>query len=184
MESYSVQQESDIRRIRLRWITRTALLLAITLALQMLGLPQPFTGPAINAMLLISGILVGATGGILIGLLTPWIAFVRGILAAPLGPMIPFIMLGNAVLVAAFCVFRRLWGNGLRGSVPGLLIGSILKYLILASAVSFAVKVPPAVAKAMQVPQLITALTGGIVVLIIEKAVTRALSARNARSST
>ena len=87
---------NDAKPINVKWLARTAILLALTLAFQMIGLPQPVTGPAVNAMLLISGTYVGALGGIIIGLLTPLIAFARGILPPPLAPMIPFIMLGNA----------------------------------------------------------------------------------------
>jgi hypothetical protein len=176
MMDKGTKEKTDVQRIT--WLTRTAVLLALTLALQMMGLPQPFTGPAVNAMLLISGIFVGATSGILIGLLTPWIAFMRGILPPPLGPMIPFIMLGNGVLVALFTWIRRLTADRgkIVGSVVGLLLGALGKFLILSSAVKFVVEVPPKIAQAMQIPQLITALTGGVVALVVEGILNAALN--------
>ncbi|NPV53766.1 MAG: ECF transporter S component [Firmicutes bacterium] len=166
----------DDRNTRtVKFITQTAVLLAITLAVQMLGLPQPFTGPAVNAMLLLTCIYVGIAGGVIVGLLTPWIAFLRGILAPPLAPMIPFIMLGNAVLVIVFGLARRFWGKGVAGSAAGIVIGAIVKYLVLSSAVRFLVEVPPKIAVAMQTPQLVTALVGGVAALVIERALNAAL---------
>lgn len=157
---------------RLQWVTRTAILLALTLAFQMLGLPQPLTGPVVNAMLLLSAAFVGVSGGVLIGLLTPWVAFMRGQLPAPLGPMIPFIMVGNALLVIAFWGGRRLLARSKWwGSISGLLAGAVVKFLLLSTAVAYVVTVPPPVAQAMQLPQLITALVGGVIALLVEQAI-------------
>lgn len=159
-----------VKPMGLRWVTRTAILLAITLAFQMLGFPQMVTGPAVNGMLLLAGAYVGLLGGVIIGMLTPVIAFVRGILAPPLGPMIPFIMLGNAVWVAVFILMRHLLGKGVKGAFAGIVVGALLKFLVLSSAVRFIVSVPLPVAQAMQVPQLITAAIGGVVAFVVEQA--------------
>lgn len=187
MEGYAVAGNKDTLEGRkpperaianmgsLRWLTRTAVLLALTLVFQMGGFPQPVTGPAVNAMLLLAAIFVGVWGGALIGLLTPWVAFLRGILPPPLGPMIPFIMLGNVLLVMLFWCARRLWGEGLWQSGVGLLIGAVAKYLVLSSAVRFIVSVPPPVARAMQLPQLFTALGGGVIAIAIASAIAAAL---------
>jgi len=164
---------------RIRWITLSAVLLAITLAVQMVGLPQPLTGPAVNAMLFLSGAFAGPISGVIIGLLTPLVAFLRGILAAPLAPMIPFIMVGNGVMVLLFWLGRRLAANWW-GSIIGIVAGSIVKFLILSSAVRFIVSVPKPVAQAMQLPQLINALIGGVIALAIEGAIRAALK-NNAR---
>jgi len=163
-------QKEKIKPLSLLWITRAAILLGITLAFQMLGLPQMVTGPAVNGMLLLAGTYVGLLGAVIIGMLTPFIAFIRGILAPPLGPMIPFIMLGNALWVAMYILMRNLLGKGLRGCVAGIVLGALVKFLVLSTAVRLIVSVPPPVAQAMQVPQLITAVIGGIVAFIVEQA--------------
>jgi len=139
----------------------------------MIGLPQFFTGPLVNAFLLLATLTVGVSSGIVIGLFTPWIAFSRGILPAPLGPMIPFIMLGNAVLVIVFYLITMKKKDNIGFSVLGIVTGSIAKYLILSQSVAFIVSVPPPVAKAMQFPQLLTALAGGVIALIVEQALRR-----------
>lgn len=140
-----------------RNLTKLAILLAITLAFQLLGLPQPLTGPAVNAMLILSTLSMGSVGAALIGMLTPVIAFIRGILPPPLGPAIPFIILGNWALVFTFASLQKI------NKYLALLAGSIFKLLIMAGAVRFLLSVPAPVAKALQFPQLITALTGGLV---------------------
>jgi hypothetical protein len=163
---------------RIRWLTLTAVLLAITLAVQMIGLPQPITGPVVNAMLILSAAFAGPISGIIIGLLTPLIAFMRGILAAPLAPMIPFIVIGNGTLVLLFWLGRRFIKN-LIGSVAGIVTGSVIKFLILSAAVNLIVSVPEPVAQAMQLPQLLNALIGGVIALIVERAIKAALNSRN-----
>ncbi len=173
-------KDENLKPFSIRWLTRTAILLAITLAFQMLGFPQMITGPAVNAMLLISGAYVGIIGAVIIGMLTPLIAFVRGILAPPLAPMIPFIMVGNAVLIIAYVISRAKLGKGYAGSAVGLIIGAIIKFLILSSAVRFIVSVPPPVAKAMQIPQLYTALLGGVIAFIVEKILDAAIKQNRA----
>ena len=158
----------------LLWLTRTAVLLALTLAVQFLGLPQWFTGPLVNAFLLLASSLVGMGSGVVIGLLTPWIALLRGILPPPLAPVVPFIMLGNALLVIIFSLITRKkevpWLN-----VLALVLAAFGKYLLLSQAVRYLVEVPPRVAQAMQIPQLLTALAGGAIALLVGGAVKRAL---------
>jgi len=160
----------EISHQGLRWLVRTALLFALTLVIQMLGFPQFFTGPLVNAFLLLAALLNGIWSGVIIGLFTPWMAFARGILAPPLGPMIPFIMAGNAILVIAFSLVAGKREN-LRREITGIILGSFLKYLLLSQAVAWVVQVPPPVAKAMQTPQLFTALAGGAIALIVYRVI-------------
>ncbi len=144
-----------------RWITRTALLLALTLAIQMLGLPQWVTGPAVNALLLISGLIISPASGVVIGLFTPIIAVWRGIVPPVLAPMVPFISAGNAVFVLLFMALRG------RQQYLGLVLAAAAKFIILAAAVRYIVSLPQAVAYMMQFPQLVTALVGGAFALVI-----------------
>ena len=145
----------------IRWISRTAILLAIALVFQMGGFPQFITGPLVNTVLYLAAIIVGWQGGILIGILTPVIAAIRGILPPPLTPIIPFIALGNAILVILF-----FWLES-KNKIAGIIIASSVKFLLLVSAVKLLVQVPPAIARMMSFPQLITALAGGFIALLI-----------------
>lgn len=152
------------------FLTRTAVLLALTLAIQMVGMPQYATGPLVNTMLYIAATFVGIWSGVVIGVVTPTIAFWRGILPPPLGPMVPFIALGNAALVIVFGLLER---RGKLAAIVGIIAASVLKFLVLSSAVRFVVEVKPAVAKMMQTPQLLTALAGGAIAFIVSEALLR-----------
>jgi hypothetical protein len=149
---------------KIKFITRTGILLAVALVVQMGGFPQLITGPLINTVLYLSVLLVGSWSGIIIGIYTPVIAFMRGILPAPLGPMIPFIALGNGVLVVVFSLLKR------KNKVLGIVLASLVKYAILATTVKFIVDVPYKIAQIMSLSQLFTALSGGIIAILMYKA--------------
>ncbi len=144
-----------------RWIARTAILLALTVAFQMAGLPQPVTGPVVNAMLFLAALVAGPWAGVTVGICTPVIAFWRGILPAFLGPLIPFIGLGNAIMVLVFILLRT------RQLYVAIAAGAFAKYLVLSTAVRLLVTVPEPIALMMQTPQLLTALGGGIIALAV-----------------
>jgi hypothetical protein len=149
---------------KIKFITRTGILLAVALVVQMGGFPQPITGPLINTVLYLSALLVGSWSGIIIGICTPVIAFMRGILPALLGSMIPFIALGNAVLVVVFSLLKR------KNKVLGIIFASLIKYAIFTITVKFIVDVPDKIAQIMSLPQLFTALSGGVIAILAYKA--------------
>lgn len=84
---------------KIRWITQTALLLAVLVVLQSLtkGFGQLVTGSCVNAVLALSGLLVGLGSGITIALCSPVLAYLLGI--APQILTVPAIMAGNALYV-------------------------------------------------------------------------------------
>lgn len=181
----------------IRYLTRSAILLALAMSVQMLGLPQPITGSAVNTVLYITALSAPPAYGVTVGALTPIVALWRGILAPAAAPLVPFIAVGNAILVLVFWFSQRplswLAGSAEKGkdigverasgkpgqassarawawaatSVVGVLLASGLKAGFLALAVARLVHVPDKLAAAMQWPQLFTALTGGAVVLAL-----------------
>ena len=158
---------------QIRWVTRTALLFALVIVIQMLGMPQLVTGPLVNMVLFLATFLEGIGSGVVIGFFTPWVAFSRGILPSPLAPMIPFIMIGNALLVVIFGIFRT--KPGVTREIAGIVVSALAKYLFLSQSVNFLVEIPGPVAKAMQVPQLVTALLGGALAFVLEKLLRRTM---------
>ena len=52
----------------------------------------------------------------------------------------------------------------------GIIIASFVKYLILFTAESYIVDVPDKIAQVMSLPQLFTALSGGVIALLAYKA--------------
>ncbi|WP_027340322.1 ECF transporter S component [Halonatronum saccharophilum] len=156
-----------------KWLTRTAMLLALTLVVQIMGFPPYITGPLVNMMLIVSVLSINLLSGILIGSLTPWIALARGILPAPLAPMVPFIIISNIILIVGFYLFEE------RNRYLAIIIGGLGKYLILAGAVRFIVQVPLAIAQVMQFPQFINSLIGGLLALFFIKFLDRFLKSES-----
>ena len=124
---------------------------------------QFITGPIVNATLLVAVALLGMRDGILIGLIPSSIALATGLLPPVLAPMIPFIIVGNAILVVTFGYLRN------KNYWLGLVSASILKFAFLFGTSSIVInllanqKVAANVAVMMSWPQLVTALAGGLI---------------------
>jgi len=159
-----------------RFMAMLALLTAATIAFEMLGLPQPITGPVVNMMLFLTTLLLNSTAGVILGCITPLMALLRGQLAPPLLPMVPFIMIANAGLVLVFQIVRRSVKRCQRcktNYIIAVIIASAIKFVILYSAVEILLpafigkSLPRPFVLAMSFPQLITAITGGILASIV-----------------
>lgn len=155
------------------WLQLAGLVLAVALAMAItnLGLPQAITGPLVNALLLLTVEGVGVSQAMVVGMVTPMGAALRGILPLPLVVMIPFIALGNAALVGVYGALRR------RHRGMALVCGAVVKFALLYASVAllrarpFAlagpggvqpVAIPEAMWDMMRWPQLATALAGGM----------------------
>jgi len=123
---------------------------------------QFITGPIVNATLLAAVALVGMQGAIFICLIPSVIALSVGTLPAVLAPMVPFIMIGNVILVSTFGYLRN------KNYWLGLVSGSVLKFAFLFGTSSIVTnlllnqQVAAKVAAMMSWPQLVTALAGGL----------------------
>ncbi|MBC7186264.1 MAG: ECF transporter S component [Calditrichaeota bacterium] len=161
---------------RSKVLARLSLLAALTVAGQAAGLPQPFTGPFVNAMLLVTVALVGWIPAVGLGCITPVVALLRGLLPAGLGLAVPVIALGNGLLVSAYAAMARLWGRP--PAYPGALAGTVAvagaalaKYLWLTLGVKvllpfvLGAKLPPSLVLVLTTWQLFTALAGGFAAL-------------------
>jgi hypothetical protein len=139
------------------------MLLAIASAAPLIGHQQFITGPIVNATLLAATVLLGVRGGLLIGLIPSSIALSAGLLPPVLAPMIPFIIVGNAILVVTFGYLRD------KNYWLALVSGSILKFAFLFGTSSVVINlllnknVASNVAMMMSWPQLVTALAGGVI---------------------
>ena len=114
---------------KIKSITRTAMLLALTIVFQAVGRTFPLgsnsnfiVGPLVNACLVISVTLVGVFGGAVISVLSPFGAILTGA-SLPL-PLAPFIALGNFVLVLAFYIFRK-------KKAIAIVLGSVAKFAVI-----------------------------------------------------
>lgn len=148
-------------------ITRSAFILALAMAVQMVKLPQPVTGPVVNALLFIAASVVGPLGAVLIGLCTPVLAFAFGIM--PFAPAVFIIMLGNASLVLTYwrLAKRRVIAFGVAAIVKFFVMWALVMYIV---PVIFGIKVPAKIIGALTTPQLFTALGGAALAYVILEA--------------
>ncbi|HDQ45660.1 MAG TPA: ECF transporter S component [bacterium] len=160
------------------YLVRLSLFAAFTAAVQLVGFPQPVTGPLINAVLLTVSGLMGAGPAILIGVVTPAAALVRGQLPPVLAVMVPFIAISNALLILLFSGIRRghrapVGGRISVRDVAALVLAAAGKFLFLALSIRWLLPVligsrlPGEVAVLMMFPQLVTALAGGVIALLV-----------------
>jgi len=132
---------------------------------------QWITGPMVNTALILATVLIGPMEAVLVGLMPSTIALVAGLLPLPLAPMVPFIMIGNAILVA---VFHYLYKKHFLLAVG---IAAFLKFAFLHESVTLIMskllkqEIVAKLAVMMSWPQLFTALIGGGVAYLILKGV-------------
>jgi len=154
-------QAENLTIIRTR-VIEFVLLLGIATAAPVLH-NQFIVGPIVNATLLVAVALLGMQDALLIGLIPSSIALAVGLLPPVLAPMIPFIIVGNAILVVTFGYLRQ------RNYWVGLVSGSILKFAFLFGTSSIIISLllnqnlASSVAVMMSWPQLVTALASGII---------------------
>jgi len=180
----------------IRWITQTAILLALLVTLQALtkGFGQFVTGSCVNAILAIAALFGGMSCGITVALISPIFAFLFGI--APNFITVLPIMAGNT----CFVVLLRLIGGAsmkpLWRQPVALIAAAGAKFLVLyvlvvkvicgvASGALLGKKIGDVVVLAPPMlkmlpamftwPQLVTALIGGTVALLILPVLRKAL---------
>ncbi len=176
---------------KVRWITQTAVMLALLVSLQGLtkAMGQLVTGSFVNAVLAVTVLTAGLSSGITVAVISPVLALLLGI--APQILTVPAIMVGNTVyVVALYCIAgrdsRRLvrqilaWLTAAAAKFAALyaivvwVICGVLSESLLAAGV---LKAPmlKALPATFSWPQLFTALIGGAVALMIAPVVRKAL---------
>lgn len=168
------------------WLTETAMLIALLVVLQAVtkSWGQVVTGSFVNAVLALSVLTVGLWSGVVVAALSPFCAFLLGI-GPQLIAIVPAIALGNVVLVAVLWALTK--GRKLKNwkTVIAWIAAAVCKFLTLyIVVVQVLCKVLPL--KEPQIatfstmfswPQLITALIGTAVALVIAPVVKKALNA-------
>ena len=173
---------------KVRWITETAVMLALLIVLQALtkSAGQIVTGSCVNAVLAMTVLIAGMGSGITVALVSPVMAYLLNI--APQLVTVPAIMVGNTVFVV---LMKLLYSDNTARKIIAWLVAAAAKFAVLwilvskiicgiASAPlleSGALKAPmleklPAM---FTWPQLITALIGGAVALLIVPVVRKGL---------
>ena len=165
-------------------ITETAVMTALLIALQAVtrSASQYVTGSCVNAVLALTVLLVGLWSGAAVALLSPFFAFLLGI-GPQLLPIVPAIAAGNLVYVVLLWALTRRKGAPLERQIPAWLIPAAGKFAALyLIVVQLLCRVLPL--KQPQIdtftvmfsyPQLVTALIGGAIALLLAPMLRRAL---------
>lgn len=160
-----------LNKERVLFLTQLVVLVGVATVAPLFG-HQAITGPLVNATLFISTILLGVQAGILVGLIPSLIALSTGLLPPVLAPMIPFIMVGNTILVIAFNYLKENYWLG-------VVVAGTLKFFFLFSSSMTVVglfskrEVAQRIILMMGWPQLFTALVGGLLAYFFLKKINR-----------
>lgn len=176
---------------KIRWITETAVMLALLVSLQALTKPmgQLVTGSCVNAVLAVATLVAGLGSGLTIAAVSPVLAFLLGI--APQILTVPAIMVGNSVYVVLLHFLADTSGKKLVRQITAWLCAAFAKFAalylivvkvicgVMAPALLEAGTLKEPMLKALPAtfswPQLITALIGGAVALAITPLLKKAL---------
>lgn len=180
-------------------ITRTAMLLAITLLFQQLRLLIGATmvstiiiGSLVNLALFVSAATVGWRGSIFVAVLSPVVAALQGHLPHPL--LIPFVAAGNLTLVLVYELAAGKQGNAVKqwfavaaASLAKTAVLYVAVVLVFVPLILPGLNAPEKLLKAMQAalpvsfswPQLVTAAIGGIVSIPVISGIRRAFQKEN-----
>ena len=175
----------------IRWITETAVMLALLVALQALTKPmgQLVTGSFVNAVLAVTALVAGLYSGITVALISPVLAYLLGI--APQILTVPAIMAGNCVFVVFLHLLSRKDSKQILRQIIAWLAAAAAKFAVLYAIVVWLIcdiladkllaagTLKPPMLKMLPatfgITQLFTALIGGAVALLIVPVLRKAL---------
>lgn len=178
-------------RKKILWITETAVMLALLVALQAAtkGLSQFVTGSCVNTVLAITVLLAGLSSGITVAVISPVMAFLLGI--APQVLTVPAIMVGNTLFVVALYLIAGKNHRNIPRQVAGWIGAAAAKFAAMYAIVVWLIcgvlsqkliaagtMKPPMLRKLPEMfglPQLITALIGGAIALLLVPTLRKAL---------
>ena len=176
---------------KLRWITETAIMLALLVSRQALtkGFGQVVSGSCVKAILASSVLVGGLSSGITVALISPVLAFLLGI--APQILTVPAIMVGNTVYVVLLSLLADKDGKNIVKQIIAWIVAAAAKFAalyIIVVKIICGVRAPSLLAAGTMKepmlkvlpatfswPQLITALIGGAVALLIVPVLRKAL---------
>lgn len=129
---------------------------------------QFITGPIVNATLFLATFFIGARAAMLIGLVPSVVALSSGLLPLALAPVVPFIMISNALLILSFDGLRKF------NNILAAFTACIVKYLFLYGSCYLISNIiiqktvaTKAIIMMMSWSQLVTALVGAVIAFTV-----------------
>jgi len=135
---------------------------------------QAITGTIVNAILMITTVILGRKEATMISVFPSIISIITGLLVPAIFPLIPFIILSNIILIFTFDFLRK------RNYWKGVIFGSILKFSFLYISGIVLIKIfewnslAKIIAMMFSWQQLLTALSGGIVAFAVLRVLKKA----------
>lgn len=183
MQSIYQKRGTPIMKSKTLWVTQTAVLVALLIVLQATtsAAGQIVTGSCVNAVLAVAALFGGLWCGLTVAVISPFCAFALGI-GPQLIAIVPAIALGNAVYVAVLSFLNQgqptasgkvlMWLGASCGKFATL-------YLVVVQLLCRVLPLKETQVKTFSTmfsfPQLITALIGGAVALLIVPVLKKAL---------
>lgn len=174
---------------RVLWITRTAIFIALLIVAQAATAPLGntlITGSLVNLILVIAVMTSGLSSGLIVSIISPVLAKFLGI--GPLWELIPFIALGNAVLVTVWHFIGNMKiGKKLISYFIAMPAAAVAKFLtlylgVVVIAVPLILNLPEKKANIISgmfsFPQLLTAAIGGTLAILILPTLKKAIKRR------
>ena len=166
----------------LKTLCRTAIFLALLIAVQFVtrSMGQYVTGSLVNLILIASGLMCGLWGGLAVAVLSPICAFF--IPAFP--QVVPAVALGNAVLVLLWVLIAGAKNAPIARQAIALVVAAVAKFLTLYLVIvkwlvpmvlTLNEKQMAVLSASFSFPQLITAVIGGVLAMLLVPPLRRAL---------
>lgn len=169
---------------RARWIAETAAMTALLIAFQGLtkAAGQYVTGSFVNAVLGVAVLVAGLGSGVVVAALSPFFAFLLGI-GPQLLPIVPAIAVGNLTFVVLlWLIAGKRSGNPWRQAAAWLMAAAgkfaalyLLVVKLLCSVLPLQQTQIDTFTMMFSYPQLVTALVGGALALLLAPVLRRAL---------
>ena len=171
-------------RRRLIWITRSAVLIALVVTVQaativLAAIPmlrQYVTGSVVNMILIVSVMAAGIPTGLSVGIISPIFASLMGVVPGWQWPLVPFIALGNVMLVLVWhLIGKRSIVNKYVTRCVTVGVAAIVKFLVLYIGIVqvmlhvLELQQPQIVALSatFSITQIFTAIIGGILATLV-----------------
>jgi hypothetical protein len=158
-----------------RVLTNFLALFGILTVLPLLIHIQWLTGPIVNAVLILILFIIGKREALIACLVPSMIALASGLLPLVLAPVVPFLMLGNAIFVLLIDNVYSRFKNEVQGYWLGIGAGSFAKFVFIffcgqiVGRFFLSGKLSIAVVQIVSWPQFVTAFLGGMLAWVILK---------------
>lgn len=121
----TTHEDNVASRQKLAVAARTGIFLAVLLAVQLVGLPNPVTGTIVNAIFIFVLLYNGLRHAVILAFLSPLGGIISGHLPVPMYPVLPVIVCGNLALIGLYFILAK-QSMPLRLVFPALAKGVII----------------------------------------------------------